>query len=48
MTPPVVDDINESDTVIKGEGIPGDTITVTTPDGDTLDTIVKEDGTWGT
>ena len=44
---PVIDPVEETDTKVTGTGDePGNTITVTWPDGSTDTTIVKPDGTW--
>ncbi|MBF0713662.1 InlB B-repeat-containing protein [Gemella sp. GH3] len=45
-TEPIVNPITEGSTTATGIGVAGATITVTLPNGDKVDTIVKEDGTW--
>jgi hypothetical protein len=41
-----INDGSEGDTTITGKGTPGSTIEVITPDGKTITTVVKPDGTW--
>ena len=43
---PVINEVNETDTVITGTGEPGATITVTLPDGTKLTGTVDPDGTF--
>ncbi|MCE4958060.1 putative Ig domain-containing protein, partial [Macrococcoides caseolyticum] len=44
--PPTVGEVTSESTEITGTGTPGETITVTYPDGLTESTIVNLDGTW--
>jgi hypothetical protein len=41
-----IDPGTEGDTTVTGKGEPGNTIEVVTPDGKTVTTVVKPDGTW--
>ncbi|TDM38827.1 YSIRK-type signal peptide-containing protein, partial [Macrococcoides goetzii] len=43
---PTVNPVTSEDTVVTGVGTPGNTITVTFPDGTTGTAIVQPDGTW--
>ncbi|MCE4958061.1 Ig-like domain-containing protein, partial [Macrococcoides caseolyticum] len=43
---PIVNDVTSEDTVVTGTGTPGNTITVTFPDGTTGTSVVQADGTW--
>ncbi|UTH06668.1 Ig-like domain-containing protein [Macrococcoides canis] len=43
---PLVNMVNSEDVVVTGTGTPGDTITVTFPDGTTATGVVQPDGTW--
>ncbi|QUR94809.1 Ig-like domain-containing protein [Macrococcoides canis] len=43
---PLVNMVNSEDFVVTGTGTPGDTITVTFPDGTTATGVVQPDGTW--
>ncbi|QTQ07948.1 YSIRK-type signal peptide-containing protein [Macrococcoides canis] len=43
---PVIKPVTSEDTVVTGTGIPGETITVTFPDGTTETGTVQPDGTW--
>ncbi|WP_049316815.1 Ig-like domain-containing protein, partial [Staphylococcus capitis] len=43
---PVIKPVTSEDTVVTGTGTPGETITVTFPDGTTGTSIVDVDGTW--
>ncbi|MBC1574601.1 immunoglobulin-like domain-containing protein [Listeria booriae] len=43
---PTVNPVKDSDTTVTGTGTKGDTIKVTTPDGETYTTVVGDDGKW--
>jgi len=43
---PSIDTITSSDSKITGTGVPGSTVTVTFPDGNTADALVDDNGTW--
>ncbi|WP_430535351.1 Ig-like domain-containing protein [Listeria rocourtiae] len=45
-TAPTVDSVKAGDTVVNGEGVPGNTIAVKLPDGTTATGTVKPDGTF--
>ncbi|TDM38829.1 YSIRK-type signal peptide-containing protein, partial [Macrococcoides goetzii] len=44
--PPVISRVDSEDTVVTGTGTPGETITVTFPDGSTATGQVLDNGTW--
>ncbi|MCK1238706.1 Ig-like domain-containing protein [Streptococcus uberis] len=43
---PTVNPVTSEDTTVTGIGVPGNTITVTFPDGSTGTAVVQPDGTW--
>ncbi|MGT2965136.1 Rib/alpha-like domain-containing protein [Streptococcus acidominimus] len=43
---PVIRPVDTDDTVLKGTGVPGASVTVSLPDGDTVTTTVRPDGSW--
>ncbi|RXK17179.1 Ig-like domain-containing protein [Macrococcus sp. DPC7161] len=43
---PTVNPVTSEDTAVTGIGVPGNTITVTFPDGSTGTAVVQPDGTW--
>ncbi|WP_414055463.1 Ig-like domain-containing protein [Macrococcus equi] len=44
--PTIINPVTSEDTVVTGVGAPGDTVTVTFPDGTTATAVVQPDGTW--